>query len=122
MSTMTSPSLVPPRYEEYRERVRRFAKSWAGEKRERAEKDTFWNELLAVFGVDRRQVDRFEPVARRYSTGRHGFIDLFWPGRLLVEHKSAGEDLDAAMKQAKDYLPGHGRRGRPRGRRDMRLR
>lgn len=99
-------SLVPPRYEENRERARRFVKSWAGETRERAEKDTFWNELLAVFGVDRRQVARFEPVARRYSTGRHGFIDLFWPGRLLVEHKRAGEDLDAAMRQAKDYLPG----------------
>ncbi|GAB3471934.1 N-6 DNA methylase [Kineococcus endophyticus] len=86
-------------------RARTFVTTWAGEQRERAEKDTFWNELLAVFGVNRRQVARFEPVARRYSTGRHGFIDLLWPGRLLVEHKSAGADLDVAMEQAMDYLP-----------------
>ncbi len=82
-----------------------FSSRWAGEKRERAEKDSFWNEFLAIFDVDRRQVAKFEPVARRYSTGRSGFIDLFWPGRLLVEHKSAGADLDKAMGQAMDYLP-----------------
>lgn len=59
-----------------------------------------------MFGVERRQVARFESVARRYSTGRHGFIDLFWPGRLLVEHKTTGSDLDEALTQALDYLPG----------------
>jgi hypothetical protein len=82
-----------------------FSERWAGERRERAEKDSFWNEFLAIFGVDRRQVAKFEPLAERYSTGRHGFIDLLWPGRLLVEHKSAGEDLESAMAQAMDYLP-----------------
>jgi type I restriction-modification system DNA methylase subunit len=82
-----------------------FSERWTGERRERAEKDSFWNEFLAIFDVDRRQVAKFEPVAQRYSTGRHGFIDLFWPGRLLVEHKSGGEDLNKAMDQAMDYLP-----------------
>lgn len=83
-----------------------FVQQWSGERRERAEKDTFWNELLAVFGIARRRVAQFEPVARRYSTGRHGFIDVFWPGRMLVEHKGRGADLVAAMDQAMDYLPG----------------
>lgn len=82
-----------------------FSRRWAGEKRERAEKDSFWNEFLGLFDVDRRQVAKFEPVAQRYSTGRAGFIDLLWPGRLLVEHKSASEDLNRAMRQAMDYLP-----------------
>jgi hypothetical protein len=82
-----------------------FSARWAGESRERAEKDSFWNEFLALFDVDRRQVARFEPLAERYSTGRHGFIDLLWPGRLLVEHKSAGSNLERAMEQAMDYLP-----------------
>jgi len=85
--------------------ARAFAQRWAGETRERAEKDTFWNEFLEVLGINRRQVARFEPVAVRYSTGRPGFIDMLWPGRLLVEHKSAGEDLDKAKAQARDYLP-----------------
>lgn len=93
-------------WHETRHKSRQFVRLWAGEQRERSEKDSFWNDLLKVFGVDRRQVARFEAVARRYSTGRHGFIDVFWPGRLLAEHKSAGEDLDKAMEQALDYLPG----------------
>lgn len=49
----------------------------------------------------------------RYSTGRHGFIDLFWPGRLLAEHKSAGRSLDEALAQALDYLPGMDEEGVP---------
>lgn len=97
---------VLPRWEDNRDRARRFVAKWEGEKRERAEKDSFWNDLLDVFGVDRRQVARFEAVARRYSTGRTGFIDLFWPGRLLAEHKTAGKSLDDALAQALDYLPG----------------
>ena len=97
---------IGPRWQDARARAARFVVKWFGESRERAEKDTFWNELLAVLGIDRRQVARFEAVARRYSTGNTGFVDVFWPGRLLVEHKSAGEDLEAAMMQALDYLPG----------------
>jgi len=95
-----------PRWEENRDRARRFVKKWDGETRERAEKDSFWNDLLDVFGVDRRQVARFEAVAKRYSTGRTGFIDLFWPGRVLAEHKTAAKSLDDALAQALDYLPG----------------
>ena len=33
-----------------------------------------------------------------------GYIDLFWPRVLLAEHKSAGYDLEKAMKQAKEYF------------------
>lgn len=33
-------------------------------------------------------------------------IDLFWPGRVLAEHKTAGKSLDGALAQALDYLPG----------------
>lgn len=45
----------------------------------------------------------FEQKAKRFSGGQHGRIDAFWPGVLLVEHKSAGIDLDAACQQAIDY-------------------
>ena len=41
-----------------------------------------------------------------------GFIDLFWPGVLIVEQKSAGRDLKAAYGQAGEYfdaLPEHER-------------
>ena len=39
-----------------------------------------------------------------------GFIDLFWPGVLIVEQKSAGRDLAKAYEQAGGYfdaLPEH---------------
>ena len=39
-------------------------------------------------------------------SGNQGFIDLFWKGTLLVEHKSKGRDLDKAFEQATDYFPG----------------
>ncbi len=35
-----------------------------------------------------------------------GFVDLFWPGMLLVEQKSRGKNLDAALTQALSYFPG----------------
>jgi hypothetical protein len=88
-----------------RERAARFLKSWAGVKSEQAEKQTFWNELLAVFGIERRQVAAFEQLAKRASTGNIGWIDLLYPGQMAVEHKSEGEDLDKAMGQVLDYLP-----------------
>ncbi len=82
-----------------------FAARWADQTKERPGTASFWDGFLGVLGIDRKQVARFEAVAKRYSTGRVGFIDMLWPGRLLVEQKSAGEDLAAAMRQAKDYLP-----------------
>lgn len=88
-----------------REAARAFAHRWLGTSREQAEKQTFWNELLAVFGIDRRQVAAFEALASRASTGNIGWVDLLYPNQMAVEHKSAGEDLDEAMDQLFDYLP-----------------
>lgn len=83
-----------------------FANEWAGERRERAEKDSFWNEFFQIFGIRRRRVGAvFEYVARRYSSGNSGFVDLLWPRHIGVEHKSRGADLSGAMDQLVDYLP-----------------
>ena len=38
--------------------------------------------------------------------GKPGFVDLFWEGRLLVEMKSRGKDLDKAYTQGLDYFHG----------------
>ena len=45
---------------------------------------------------------------------RSGFIDLFWPGVLLVEQKSAGRDLLRAYEQAGVYFDALPERERPR--------
>lgn len=89
---------------EIRFRAAVFAARWSDDIYEKGESQSFWNEFLAIFGIDRKRVAYFEKRAERFSTGNQGFIDLFWPGMLLVEQKSAGKNLDAADSQAFDYL------------------
>jgi len=96
-------------WNEIRTRAAAFAKDWANEDSERAEAQSFWNEFFEVFGVKRRRVAVFEKQAVKLPNGgktAHGRIDLFWPGTLLAEHKSAGRDLSAAFTQALDYFHG----------------
>ena len=89
---------------EMRTRANAFAQRWAGDTSERAEAQTFWNEFLNIYGVDRKRVALFEKYAERGTTGKTGRIDLFWPKVLIAEHKSLGKSLDDAEKQALDYL------------------
>lgn len=65
-----------------------------------------WSDLLRCFGVIPERITLFEEDAKRASTGRTGFIDLFWSSVVLGEAKSPGEDLDEAYAQAMDYLAG----------------
>ncbi len=97
---------MPLSLNEIRDRALRFARDWAGVTSERAEAQTFWNEFFQVFGVHRRRVAVFEQKARRFTGSEHGRIDVFWPGVMLAEHKSAGVDLDTAYRQATDYFAG----------------
>ena len=92
-------------WNEIRSRAYAFVDEWQGEGRERAEKDSFWNDFFNIFGISRRRVAVFEQLAQRHSTGNTGFMDVFWPGYLAAEHKSAGANLAAAMDQALDYMP-----------------
>jgi hypothetical protein len=43
-----------------------------------------------------------------------GKIDFFWPGTVLIEHKSRGKDLNKAAQQAVDYLHGVKETDKPR--------
>lgn len=80
-----------------------FSKEWATAKYEKGEAQSFYNDFFEVFGVRRRTVARYEEHVRKLDN-KSGFIDLFWPGVLLVEQKSAGGDLDAATRQADVYF------------------
>ena len=90
-------------WNEIRHNAIRFTREWTGEGREAAEKQTFWNEFFDVFGIRRRVVASFEEPVKKIS-GNYGFIDLFWPGVVLIEHKSAGADLGKAESQAFRYI------------------
>jgi len=104
---------MPLSWNEIRHRAIVFSKEWKGVTREAAERQTFWNEFFNVFGVRRRTVATFEEPVKKLS-GDWGFIDLFWPGKLLVEHKSAGEDLGKAHAQGMAYIRGLQDTGRGR--------
>ncbi|QNL22253.1 class I SAM-dependent DNA methyltransferase [Hyphobacterium sp. CCMP332] len=92
-------------WNEIKDRALKFTKEWEGESRERAEKDSFWNDFFNVFGISRRRLATFEEPVKKLNN-KQGFIDLFWKGTLLVEHKSKGKNLDAAFEQATDYFHG----------------
>ena len=94
---------MPISWNEIRHNAIRFAHDWTGARSETAEKQTFWNEFFEVFGIRRRVVATFEEPVKNLS-GDYGHIDLFWPGTLLVEHKSQGKDLGKAESQAFRYI------------------
>jgi hypothetical protein len=97
--------MATPSWVEMRNRATRFAFRWRSESSERGSAQTFWNEFFAIFGIERTRVAVFENLATRHTTGRRGYMDVFYPGYMVGEHKSRGADLDAAMDQALDYLP-----------------
>ena len=102
---------MPISWNEIRSRAVSFSKEWSGETREHAESQTFWNEFFNVFGLTRRHTASFEEPVRNLG-GSYGFIDLFWKGTLLAEHKSRGKDLGKAHSQAIDYIQDLQREGR----------
>ncbi|MEI6674492.1 MAG: DNA methyltransferase [Verrucomicrobiota bacterium] len=92
-------------WNEIKHRAIGFSRDWKGTTSEKSERQTFWNDFFDVFGIKRRAVAAFEEPVKKLS-GNWGYIDLFWPGRVLVEHKSAGQDLDKAHAQGMDYIRG----------------
>lgn len=89
---------------EIRNRALKFSKEWEDATYERGESHSFWNDFFQIFDVPRRRVATFEEPIKKLS-GAQGFIDLFWRGQLLIEHKSFGKNLSKAKSQALEYFP-----------------
>ena len=100
-------------WNEVRARAAAFAEDWKDAAYEKGETQSFYNAFFDVFGVRRRSVARYEAHVAKLDN-RSGFIDLFWPGVLIVEQKSAGRDLKAAYEQAGEYFDALPERDRPR--------
>lgn len=96
---------MPLSWNEIKSRALAFSKEWEDESSEDAEAKSFWDDFFKVFDISRRRIAYFETAVKKLGN-KQGFIDLFWPGQLLVEHKSKGKDLDKAFQQAMDYFPG----------------
>ena len=77
-----------------------FAKRWEGKGYEKGQSQLFWTELLTeVYGIENPSTFiRFEEQVKVDSTN---FIDGHIPNtRVLIEQKSLGKDLRAAIKQS----------------------
>lgn len=98
---------------EIRKRTASFAVAWKDKTGERQYAQGFWRALMRAYGVDdpdRRGVD-FERKVEKGSgpeKGQIGYIDVFWPGLFIAEHKSAGsltgeKGRAKAREQAQSY-------------------
>jgi hypothetical protein len=96
---------MPLSKNEIRRRATAFAHEWKDAANEDAEAKSFWDAFLNVFGIPRKRVAVFEQLVKKLDD-RQGYIDLYWPGKLVVEHKSKGKDLGKAHGQAIGYLAG----------------
>jgi type I restriction-modification system DNA methylase subunit len=92
-------------WNEIRDRAVKFSQEWKDAESEIADSQSFWNDFFNIFGISRRRVASFQHRVKKFDNHR-GFIDLFWKGVILIEHKSEGQNLDKAYEQAKDYFPG----------------
>lgn len=77
---------------------------------EEAHAQTFVTLFLEVFGIKLEWLQEnssgdFE-VKVPLDDGHKGYIDFIWKGKILIEMKSLGKDLDKALQQAKNYIIG----------------
>ena len=90
-------------WNEIKSRALLFSKTWADACHEDSQAKPFWIDFFEIFGITDKRVATFELNVKKLG-GAQGFVDLFWPGVLLVEHKSRGKSLDSAVDQAMGYL------------------
>lgn len=90
-------------WNEIKSRALLFSKTWADACNEDSQAKPFWIDFFEIFGITNKRVATFELHVKKLG-GAQGFVDLFWPGVLLVEHKSRGKSLDDAVDQAIGYL------------------
>lgn len=100
---------------EIRSRVATFAVAYRDVTKEKQHSGDFWRAFMRCYGVEDSYLNgvTFEYPARRSDTGGQGFIDVFLPGKFLVEQKSEGKvktpkgaERSNAEQQADAYLTG----------------
>jgi hypothetical protein len=73
-------------------RAHGFVKDYADARYEMGEAQNFIRGLCDVFGFSNKRLVSFEQRVQKLGGGR-GRIDGFYPGKLLIEMKSRGENL-----------------------------
>ena len=90
--------------DELRTRADAFAKDFADAEYEMGEAQEFIRGLCEVYGLSSRRAVNFEErIGKAIGKGINR-IDGFFPGKLLVEMKSDGKNLEEAYTQASGYV------------------
>jgi hypothetical protein len=85
--------------------ARLIAEKYADVSAEKQYAQTFWRDIFTDLAlIDTFSKVEFEYPVRSHLTNTIKFIDVLWPGVVLIEHKSRGSDLDKAEEQAREYL------------------
>ncbi|CAM5789263.1 DNA methyltransferase [Ottowia pentelensis] len=96
---------MPLSWNEIKSRALAFSRQWEDAADEKQQSIPFWIDFFDIFGIGNRRVASFEHAVKKHGGGQ-GYVDLFWPGQLLVEQKSRGKPLQPAYDQAMGYFPG----------------
>jgi len=89
---------MPLSWNEIKSRALTFSRTWADAAHEDSQGKPFWIDFFEIFGITNKRVATFEHAVKKLPGAKaktDGFVDLFWPGMLLVEQKSRGKNLDA---------------------------
>lgn len=79
-------------WSEIKSRALLFSQIWSDACNEKSQSTPFWIDFFEIFGITDKRVATFEHNVKKLG-GAQGFVDLFWPGVLLVEHKSRGKKI-----------------------------
>ena len=83
-----------------------FADKWKSFTDEKQDARGFWSDFFRTLcGVEDEQIAGIEYEKRVKSSisGNQEYIDVYWKNVALIEHKSAGQNLDKAELQARGY-------------------
>lgn len=87
--------------QEIRKRLTALSINWKGGKDEKQDAQTFTLRLMECYGLSEHHYQREYKVKK--PDGSTGYMDGFIPGKLIIEFKSLGKNLDKANVQAEDY-------------------
>jgi type I restriction-modification system DNA methylase subunit len=86
--------------------ARQFAEKWRFTESEKSDAESFWNDFFRnLCAIDDTKIAgiEFQFEVRNANKGTPNYIDVYWKNVALIEHKSAGENLDKAELQARGY-------------------
>lgn len=109
----TMPNIIAPDWKDIQNQAERFVDRYRTETSEEALSKLFVLDFLALFGIDAVTAGIYERKVAKLGD-KQGFIDFFLPGKVVVEFKSQGKNLDKALNQATDYFDGLPKEERPR--------